>query len=474
MGAIYPQRVLPSILQLKVYARDQKNLTEWQNRDSYVLDGRVFNEKWWKYECDIYYVISCNIRIINLVFSLFLTLAGGVAIVVIMYLVKGPKRMEDENKVKDLCCKCIETCSKCIETCREAGDSETPETPGQGLNQLQQTPTPVEPVTKEEKENVAYPFYHSLLWSATGVLFWGWLVVYVTEMIKTNEWREHTPDTREVDITIAWLVIMLIVATSASLFFSLRIMITIDLLHPSNAIWGGIGGCRWDILICGFCACLGKWLSCEGGIFERIKDKLRDSPTAKHVVGAIPLLVIFLWIGYIALNAVPIILYFLLYPTRVLCLYTYVLAALAFLIFIITEGDYERRITKKKLKEQNQNVDTITWIKHHYLIYTSIFGPFFLGIATVVFVVTYRTIVAGGMTGNALYGIFRALIPALLLGAPSGWIGKRLKEHYQLEKKKAKESEPTQIHCTCTCRCSSNKEGAAEEGNAGITDTTQC
>ena len=176
------------LLQLKVYARDQKNLTEWQNRDSYVLDGRVFNEKWWKYECDIYYVISCNIRIINLVFSLFLTLAGGVAIVVVMHLVKGPKRTNDENKVRDLCLRCC----KCCKTPRKAGDSETPETPDQGLNQLQQAPTPAKIATKEEKENVAYPFYHSLLGSATGVLFWGWLVVYVTEFIKTNEWCQHT------------------------------------------------------------------------------------------------------------------------------------------------------------------------------------------------------------------------------------------------------------------------------------------
>lgn len=458
------------LLQLKVYARDQKNLTEWQNRDSYVLDGRAFNEKWWKYECDIYNVISCNIRAINLFFSLFLSGAGGVAIVVVMHLIKGPKRMRDKNKLRDQCL----ACCKCKR--REAGDSETPD---QGLDQVQQAKSsaPAEIETKEEKENVAYPFYHSLLWSATGVLFWGWLAVYVTEIVKIDEWRQHTPDTREVHITIIWLVIMLIAAISASFFISFRILITIDLLHPSNAIWGGIGGCRWDILICGFFAWLCKYLSCEGGVFKCIKliyKKLHTNPTAKHVVGAIPLLVIFLWIGYIALNAVPIILYFLLYPTRVICLYTYVLTALAFLIFVITEGDYERRITKKSLKEQNQNVDTITWIKHHYLIYTSIFGLFFLGIATVVFIVTYRTIVAGGMTGNALYGIFRALIPALLLGAPSGWIGKRLKQHYKLEKEKAKETEPTQIHCTCTCRCSCNKEGAAEEGNAGDTAITQC
>lgn len=361
-----------------------------------------------------------------MIFSLFLTVAGCIAIVRVMHLVKGPKRKTDKNKVRDWC-KCCHT-----QTPREAGDSETGQESYE-LQEIQKSPTPAKPEAKEEKEDVAYPFYHSLLWSSTGVLFWGWLAVYITEIIKINKWHQHTPDTREVPITIAWLVIMLIAAISASFVISFHIIFTIDLLHPSNAIWGGIGGCRWDILICDLCAWLYECLSCKGGIFKWIKwiyIKLHKSPTAKHVVGAIPLLVIFLWIGYITLNAVPIILYFLLYPTRVLCLYTYILAGLAFLIFVITEGDYERRITKKSLKKENQNVDNITWLKHHYLVYTSFFGLLFLGVATVIFIVTYRTIVAGGTTGIALYGIFRALIPALLLGAPSGWIWKRLKQYY--------------------------------------------
>ena len=230
--------------------------------------------------------------------------------------------------------------------------------------------------------DVKYPFFHSLLWSATGVLFWGWLAVYITEIIKIYEWHRHTPDTREVAVTIIWLLIMVSGAAFASLIISFQIKIKIDLLHPSHAIWGGICGCRGDIVVY---ACLCKYLRCEGGIFKSIHDCLRGNTYAKKVVGALPLLIIFLWIGYIALNAVPVLLYFVLYPTRVICLYTYVVAGLTFLIFVITEGDYERRITKK----QNENVGFKSWMKHH-MMYTSIFGVVFLGITTVIFIVTYH------------------------------------------------------------------------------------
>ena len=490
-----------------MYARDQKNLTEWESRDSYVLDGRVFDEEWWKYECDIYNVISCNIRAINLVFSLCLTVAGCVAIVWVLRSIKGPKRGTILS-FKELKRECL-TCCK-----RQDGGPQTdqvqleltlpeaqsdPSKPGESstliavqpvssesstqapVQSKSSTQSPVQPKSSESsdkpatKEDVKYPFYHSLLWSATGVLFWVWLAVYIAEIIKIYKWRHYTPDTREVPITIVWLSIMLLVSFSASFFISSRIIIKIDLLHPSHAIWGGICGCRGDIIVRGFYTCLcehsswlWKCLPCKEGIFKSIHDCLRGNPIAKNVVGALPLFIIFLWIGYIALNAIPVILYFLLYPTRVICLYTYVVAALTFLIFVITEGDYERRITKNNLKKQNQKVGFKSWIKHH-MMYTSILGVIFLGITTVIFIVTYRTIVAGGSTGNALYGIFRALIPALLIGAPSSWIGKKLRKHYRLEKEKVKEKETTEVHCTCTCKCSCNKEGDNEVDGAAIT-----
>ena len=485
-----------------MYARDQKNLTKWESQDSYVLDGKVFDEEWWKYECDIYNEISCNIRVINLAFSLCLTLAGCVAIVWVLRSIKGPKRGTTLS-FKKLKSECLTCCKRQdggsqieevrLELTTSPGPQPDPSTPdesskpiavqpvsSQSSTQAAVQPVPsqsstqaaVQPVSSESsdkpatKEDVKYPFYHSLLWSATGVLFWGWLAVYITEIIKIDEWRTHTPDTREVAVTIIWLLIMVSGAAFASLIISFRIKIKIDLLHPSHAIWGGICGCRGDIMVRGFYACLCKYLRCEGGIFKSIHDCLRGNTIAKKVVGALPLLIIFLWIGYIALNAIPVLLYFLLYPTRVICLYTYVVTALTFLIFIITEGDYERRIMKNNQK-QNEKVGFKSWMKHH-MMYTSIFGVVFLGITTVIFIVSYRTIVAGGSTGNALYSIFRALIPALLLGATSGWIGKRLRKHYRFEKEKVEEDEKetTEIHCICTCKCSCNKEG---DPGTGIT-----
>ena len=446
----------------------------------------MFDEEWWKYECDIYNEISCNIRVINLVFSLCLTVAGCVAIVWVLCSIEGPKKGTILS-LKELKTECLTCCKRpqvqlqlttldenqpdsstssaghpvssepeTKEASVEAGPSESSDEPATKEAAVQAGPATKEaavqagPATKDVKYQ--YPFYHSLLWSATGVLFWGWLAVYITEIIKICEWHRHTPDTREVAVTIAWLLMLVPVAILASLIISFRIVIKIkiDLLHPSHAIWGGICGCRGDIVVRGFYACLCKYLRCEEGIFKSIHDCLRGNTIAKKAVGALPLLIIFLWIGYIALNAVPVLLYFLLYPTRVICLYTYVVTALIFLIFIITEGDYDRRIEKKNQK-QNDKGGFKSWIKHH-MMYTSIFGVVFLGITTVIFIVTYRTIVAGGSTGNALYRIFRALIPALLLGAPSGWIGKRLKHHYGLEKKNVKGKETIEVHCTCTCK----------------------
>ena len=439
----------------------------------------MFDEEWWKYECDIYNEISCNIRVINLAFSLCLTLAGCAAVVWVLRSIKGPKR-ETTLSFKELNNKCLTCCKRQWQpTTQEENQSDSstsdtdqlvpskPTVQPESSTQATDQPVPSESSDKPAtKEDVKYPFFHSLLWSATGVLFWGWLAVYITEIIKIDEWHRHTPDTREVYISIVWLSIMLSVAALASFIISCssHIKIKIDLLHPSHAIWGGICGCRWDIVIrcfyaflCEYFSWVCQYLPCKEGIFKSIHDCLCGNTIAKKVVGALPLLIIFLWIGYIALNAIPVLLYFLLYPTRVICFYSYAVTALTFLIFIITEGDYERRIMKKNLK-QNEKVGFKFWMKHP-MMYTSIFGVVFLGITTVIFIVTYQTIVAGGSTGNALYEIFRALIPALLLGAPSGWIGKKLRRYYRLEKEKTKEKEITEVHFTCTCKCSCNKEG---------------
>ena len=465
--------ILFPLLQLKEYAKDQKNLTEWKSRNSYVLDGRVFYEMWWEHECDIYSVISCRIRSINMVFSLCLTIAGGFAIVALMTLIKGKEdnRFEYEKWCrKYFCCSFVRCCTA---QTREAGDRKRTHNIDARRTEMQQTcysRVESDNGTQGAKESPEYPFYHSLLWSATGVLFWGWLAVYITEIIKIVHWWHYNPRTAEVAITIIWVSLMLLTGVLVSFAISTRLIVKIDLLYPSNAIWAGIFGCRWDILVC---SCVQKYMDIKNkkGKGETInsEDETSEDETdtanspvtkstatavAKRAAGALPLLVIYLWVGYIALNTVPVILYFLLYPTRVICLYTYAIAASAFLIFVITEGDYERRTTKEAIEKKN--VDTITKIKHHYLVYTSIFGILLVGITNVVFIITYRTIVAGGTTGNALYGIFRALIPALLLGAPSGWIGKKLRKHYRLEKEKGKEEDTTNTD--------SNREDASQEG----------
>ena len=469
MGAEHNNHLVP-LLQLKEYARDQKNLTEWKTRDSYVLDGRVFYKMWWEHECDIYGVISCHIRYINVAFSLCLTIAGGFAIVALMRLIKGK---EDDRFGIAYNKWCMEyfCCSYTVETDNvEAGDTDLQSDLTDSVEVTDSTELGNDGTQGAKKSpDLEYPFFHSLLWSATGVLFWGWLAVYITEIIKIVHWWQHNPETGEVVVTITWVSLMLLSGVPASFAVSSRLIVKIDLLYPSSAIWGGICGCRVDIPVRRCFIWVHKhkqWKLHEWILW--VTKCTANSPVAKRAAGALPLLVIYLWVGYIALNTVPVILYFLLYPTRVLCLYTYAIAASAFLIFVITEGDYERRTTKKAIRKKN--VDTITKIKHHYLVYTSIFGILMVGVTNVVFIVTYRTIVAGGTTGNALYGIFQALIPTLLIGAPAGWIGRRLRKHYRLDKYKPKEKDTPNTHSR---REGDYQEGGGVEDSAEITAITQ-
>ena len=487
--------MLHCYIQLKVYARDQKNLTEWASQDSHVLDGRVFDGDWREYECEIYGILGCYIRTINYVFALFLTLIASVAIMAVVKF-KGPKKgykpkqLQVSKQKRDELKK-----SDCDIWCCYGGV-------GKGKKCA---------LKKAEKGDARYDFYHSLLWSATGVLLLWCVVLYLADVVILFRWSVQMSTALtdlEAALNFIWLITLVFIVTLVGCCFNF--CTTIDILSPSHTLCSApCCGCPFDSIFCIIyrtCICNDHCCQSLKNYEEKIDNclaNLRKEKGARKAVGAIPLMVLFLSTGFVVLNTVPIILYFLLHPIRVLSFYTYILAALVFIIFVLTEVDYERRTNKhesderliereikrrKKMKEkkarqqrtcaeeaqlrevtreedddlenikeglyklrQKFDCSSSDWLQDHFLVYVPMFALLFLGIVTVLFALTYRTIVAQGSTGNTLYNIFRALIPALLLGSPSVWIGKRLKRHYHLckeEEKKSSNNSGSEDHST--------------------------
>ena len=253
----------------------------------------MFHEQWWDHECEIY-KLSCNIHVINWCFSIPIALVASIAITAIMHS-KGPNR----GGLKDV----------------ESGNS-------------------AENVEYVERD-VEYDFFHSLLWCGISILFWWCIILLSTDFIVASQWFSYTSKTLEVPLTYLWIALMLVFMITVSCCFSCYSKI--DLLNPSHAFWSGLFcGIRVDVLIC---LCFKSKVSCL--------NRVSTSPRARLAAGAFPLLVIFLITGYVVLSIVPLTLLFLLHRIHMTAFYVYILAAFLFIIFSVTEGNYERRIRKK-------------------------------------------------------------------------------------------------------------------------------
>ena len=390
----------------------------------------MFHERWWDYECDIYGDFACHIRSITYSVSFFLSCVVVAVIPAIMHS-KGPKKRGKEKK----------------------NDTES------------RSATECDPYTYFDRDPW-FDFYHSLLWNAFGVLGVLCLFLYGSEIGQAIKWQTYASQTSENRLFLIWLMIYLGITLLVSFFFACKV--DTDLLAPSHAIWNGILCCglRVDVLICVFYR-----LCCKKreDVIDRFLDKTCNCSCTHKSAGALLLLVIDVFIGYVIFSIIPVVLFFVLHPVRVIALYTYIVSAVAFLILTFTEGDFERRIHKKrenfsewkkkeseldqvdsplsqieleKLKKkwkkarQTQVCKAVFWLKEHYFVYISLFALFFLGIVTFVFVLIYHTIVTEG--SSIPLRIVKALIPALLFGTPAVWLRRRFKHHYHLDDQEKK------------------------------------
>ena len=430
-------------MQLKTYATDQTNLTEWKKSNSHVLDGRIFDEHWWDHEKAVY-GIGSYLRLINWGISLFLTLSLTVFFAVVL-LMCAPNR-----------------------------------------------------------DNTQYDIYHSLLWSSTGILSVLWVILYGTEIVKVIQWHRYSTDW-ELILNILWLLYTVLLTLSYSFFF-LFTFPDIDILSPSQAAIGGIFFCvcRLDEIIvkiiiflkkCKAVRCKDKAVCskakavcskakavCSKAKAVRCKDKaVRSKDKAvrckdkaedmcilclyhkipfycqrvySHFPRMTPVIVFFLSAGFVIINIVPVILYFLLYPIRVLSFYSFFLAVFVLLIFVLTATDFERRRGKYVYKKHNNFIQKIRSTMYKFVPFCVLF---LIALVGVVFVVIYRTIVSGGSTGTTLYNLFKSLIPTILISSPVIWLWRKMKKYYlkgigvhNKETQKTEESEEVTVTHTCT------------------------
>ena len=398
-------------MQLKAYATDQKNLTEWKKSNSHVLDGRIFDEHWWDYEDDVYGIGSL-IRLINWVMSFFLTFFFTVFFAVVLFMC-APKR-----------------------------------------------------------DNTQYHIYHSLLWSSTGILSVWWVIVYTVEIIKVSQWASYS-NGLEYNLNFLWLIYILALVILYSLPFiglnigrfiirccnihnsSLLVFVQfpdIHILSPSQAAIGGIFcGCRpaqiikLCFLFCKklYCCCAAVCCQCSECQCSEDMCACKVKPQCKNikfccnvfvelitlcifqVTPIIIIVVFFCSAGFVIINIVPVILYFLLYPIRVLSFYSFLLAVFVLFTFVLTATDFERKRGKHITGKEFNNS-----FRSNMYIYLPFCVLCLIALVGVVFVVIYRTIVSGGSTGTTLYNLFKALIPTILISSPAIWLWRNMKEYY--------------------------------------------
>lgn len=232
----------------------------------------------------------------------------------------------------------------------------------------------------------------------------------------------------------------------------------VPILKPSRAFFTAV--CFGLPLEYFICVCYRNFFKCiEEELDEKVK-KLQKNNKAKLVAGFFPLGGLFLIAGYLSRILVPVTLYFLVYRLEVLTFYIFVGIAFLSTILVVTEFDFRRRcekrerIEKKRTGPDRNSMDSeediahevskeahycchesFHWLEHHYPLFTPLFTLLLLAVMIMLYVLINHIILAQGQAGNALFKLFSLLIPAVALSVYSGYIGKRLRKHYRLNKK---------------------------------------
>ena len=271
------------------------------------------------------------------------------------------------------------------------------------------------------EDNKNLPIYRSALWTATGVLSLLCIALYITELVKVGIWWHHSAG-GELAINIIWFVF----ALAYTLIFNTCVYKDVQnygILRPSRAIVPGVFlGIRLDACCCCCPACTG---CCK--IF-------------KNILKFLPLVAFFLSAGFIIINIVPVTLYFLIYPIRVLAFYSFIATALVLQLLALITIDFVRRWDRQQRPGPDVNckkvcsrffssLGTCDFLREYFLVYAPFLSTVFIALLTILFISIYRTLVSGGTTGNTLFNIIKALIPPLLLSSPMVWIVKKMRQY---------------------------------------------
>ena len=276
---------------------------------------------------------------------------------------------------------------------------------------------------QEKQKN--FQLYHSVLWTATGVLSLLCIALYITDLVKVGVWWHHSPG-GELAINIIWFVF----ALAYAFIFNMCVykgVESYDILKPNRAIVPGTFlGMRLDTCCC--CCCC----PASTGYCKIFKDT--------YILKFIPLVVFFLSAGFIIINIVPVTLYFLIYPIRVLAFYSFVATALVLQLLALTTIDLVRKSGKEGSSDTLDNCKQVSerffssfgkcdFLMKYLLIYAPFLTTVFIALLTILFISIYRTLVSGGTTGNALFNILKSLISPLIVCSPMVCIVKKMKQY---------------------------------------------
>ena len=365
-----------------------------------------------------------------------------------------------------------------------------------------------------KKNEKHFKFHHSLLWSSTGTLFLWWIILYIAEIVKINMWRNNSHQ-MELGLNITWLLITVLFIPLCSCCFSC--IIDRDILSPGLAMVSG--------LCCGCCLCnipdyedefpprmslyLHQHLSDDTphddttprltidtspfplqqiGLVTRLDDTTHDdthddttlrltiddtthddtpndlcddTPGLRNAIGACPLVVFFFSTGFVIINIVPVVLYFLIYSIRVVAFYSFIVTAFVLFIFVVTAVDFERKkdkqamVVERKDKKKQEKAARLVYTEMMRLVKGAYIYPclpfitlIFITLLTVLFVTIYRTLVSGESAETNIADLFKALIPTIILGSPAIWVGKKLKKYYLEDEAIPKDDKTTQTEKT--------------------------
>ena len=381
----------PSLVQLKNYAEYQESLKKWEIGD-YVLDGKVFHPHWWVYERELYGVGE-SIRTANFVLAVLIAFLLTFVFMGVLAKVKSPDTLalaqqSTQSKQPEGALIQIDPSKNSSEVFEQSTQSN------QSNKEVCRASCP-----KLSKKRLFYA-YRSLLWTFTFLSLLLSIAVYIKEVMKVIVWWNHS-NKIELGTNVCWglaLVVFLFILFICGC--QRKDILNHDILKPSKALIPGTFCCCCCCTQPPGCCC------CSCG---------------RCILRVFPLVAFFLSVGFIAINVIPVTIFFLLYPTRVIAFYGYVAAAVVLLLLVFTAADLMRKLERKKYAvasgTSRENFKHGTYTRDYLAVYLPFVSILFLGLVTVLFIILYRILAENDTTGKTLYRILASLVaPALLLG----------------------------------------------------------